>query len=60
MNVHVQAYVHRPNPAKGKQVPNVPETRATLWTTYQVMPELTLGAGAIAMDKVYGNAANTK
>jgi len=24
------------------------------------LPELTLGAGAIAMDKVYGDAANTK
>ncbi len=31
-----------------------------LWTTYQVMPQLTLGAGAIAMDKVYGDLANTK
>lgn len=49
-----------PNPAKGKQLPNVPENSATLWTTYKVLPELTLGAGAIAMDKVYGDAANTK
>ncbi|PZQ87699.1 MAG: TonB-dependent siderophore receptor [Acinetobacter johnsonii] len=44
----------------GKQVQNVAKNSATLWTTYQVMPQLTLGAGAIAMDKVYGNAANTK
>lgn len=49
-----------PNPAKGKQLPNVPKNSATLWTTYQVLPELTLGAGALAMDKVYGDAANTK
>ncbi|OTG90010.1 TonB-dependent receptor [Acinetobacter sp. ANC 3813] len=49
-----------PNPAKGKQLPNVPKNSATLWTTYQVMPQLTLGAGAVAMDKVYGDAANTK
>ncbi|WP_296284706.1 TonB-dependent siderophore receptor [uncultured Acinetobacter sp.] len=49
-----------PNPAKGKQLPNVPENSATLWTTYKVLPELTLGAGAIAMDKVYGDASNTK
>ena len=28
--------------------------------TYQVIPQLTLGTGAVAMDKVYGNAANTK
>ena len=44
----------------GKQVQNVAKNSATLWTTYQVMPQLTLGAGAIAMDKVYGDLANTK
>ncbi|QIC65122.1 TonB-dependent receptor [Acinetobacter schindleri] len=44
----------------GNQVQNVPENSATLWTTYQVIPQLTLGTGAVAMDKVYGNAANTK
>ena len=49
-----------PNPAKGQQLPNVPENSATLWTTYQVLPKLQLGAGAIAMDKVFGDAANTK
>lgn len=49
-----------PNPAKGKQLPNVPENSATLWTTYKVLPQLTLGAGAFYSDKVYGDAANTK
>ncbi|MFH4157585.1 TonB-dependent receptor [Acinetobacter bereziniae] len=49
-----------PNPAKGKQLPNVPKNSTTLWTTYQVLPQLTVGAGALAMDKVYGDAANTK
>ena len=44
----------------GKQVQNVAKNSATLWTTYQVLPQLTLGAGATAMDKVYGDAANTK
>ncbi|XID74286.1 TonB-dependent receptor [Alkanindiges sp. WGS2144] len=48
------------NPAKGKQIQNVPKNSAALWTTYKAMPQLTLGAGAIAMDKVYGDAANTK
>lgn len=48
------------NPAKGKQMQNVPKNSATLWTTYAVTPALTLGAGAIAMDKVYGDLANTK
>ena len=51
---------YRSNSNNGKQVQNVAKNSATLWTTYQVMPQLTLGAGAIAMDKVYANAANTK
>ncbi|MDQ9008823.1 TonB-dependent receptor [Acinetobacter gerneri] len=49
-----------PNPAKGKELPNVPKNSATLWSTYQVMPKLTIGAGAYYSDKVYGDAANTK
>ena len=44
----------------GNQVQNVAKNSATLWTTYQVLSQLTLGAGAVAMDKVYANAANTK
>lgn len=52
--------VYVPSTNNGNQVQNVAENSATLWTTYQVMPQLTLGTGAVAMDKVYGNAANTK
>ncbi|MFD1437050.1 TonB-dependent receptor [Acinetobacter terrae] len=48
------------NRSNGNQVQNVAKNSATLWTTYQVLPQLTLGAGAVAMDKVYGNATNTK
>ncbi len=44
----------------GNQLPNVPENSATLWTTYQVLPQVTVGAGAVASDKVYGDLANTK
>ena len=51
-------YISSPN--NGNQVQNVAKNSATLWSTYQVLPALTLGAGAIAMDKVYGDAANTK
>ncbi|OTG96901.1 TonB-dependent siderophore receptor [Acinetobacter sp. ANC 4654] len=54
------APIYISNRNNGKQVQNVAKNSATLWTTYQVMPQLTLGAGAVAMDKVYGNAANTK
>ena len=45
---------------EGNQVQNVAKNSATLWTTYALTPTFTLGAGAVAMDKVYGNAANTK
>jgi catecholate siderophore receptor len=45
---------------EGNQVQNVAKNSATLWTTYQILPQLQIGAGAAAMDKVYGNAANTK
>lgn len=48
------------NPVNGNQVQNVAKNSATLWTTYQVLPQLTVGAGALGMDKVYGDAANTK
>ena len=55
-----QPAVYAPNPSNGNQVQNVAKNSATLWTTYAVTPTLTLGAGAVAMDKVYGNATNTK
>jgi catecholate siderophore receptor len=51
---------YQPSPTNGNQVQNVAKNSATLWTTYKVLPQLTLGAGALAMDKVYGDAANTK
>ncbi|WOE30512.1 MULTISPECIES: TonB-dependent receptor [unclassified Acinetobacter] len=44
----------------GNQLPNVPKNSATLWTTYQVLPQLMIGGGAVAMDKVYGDLANEK
>ena len=47
------------NPTNGNQVQNVAKNSATLWTTYQVLPQITVGGGATYMDKVYGNAANT-
>lgn len=51
---------YSPSSTNGNQVQNVAKNSATLWTTYQVLPQLNLGVGAIAMDKVYGDAANTK
>ncbi|WP_372403548.1 TonB-dependent receptor [Acinetobacter piscicola] len=44
----------------GNQMPNVPKQAATLWTTYKVLPQLTLGGGAVYSDTVYGDIANIK
>ncbi|CAG2152864.1 putative TonB-dependent receptor BfrD [Cupriavidus yeoncheonensis] len=43
----------------GNQFPNTPKNTFSLWTTYQVLPALTVGGGAYYVDKVYGNAANS-
>ncbi|WP_428825459.1 TonB-dependent receptor [Azonexus sp. IMCC34842] len=45
---------------KGKQFPNTPEDSFSLWSSYKVLPKLTLGGGAYYVSKVYGNTANTK
>ncbi|MEE1923167.1 TonB-dependent siderophore receptor [Pseudomonas sp. 148P] len=43
----------------GNQLPNLPNNAASLWTTYQVTPKLTIGGGAFYTDEVYGSVANT-
>ncbi|CAG9167986.1 putative TonB-dependent receptor BfrD [Cupriavidus laharis] len=43
----------------GNQFPNTPQNSFSLWSTYQVLPALTLGAGAYYVDKVYANPANS-
>lgn len=44
---------------EGNQFPNTPKHSVSLWTTYKVLPKLTVGAGAYFVDKQYGNTANT-
>ena len=44
---------------KGNQMPNTPKNSFSLWTTYEVLPKLTVGGGAFYVDQVYGDAANT-
>jgi catecholate siderophore receptor len=46
--------------SKGKQFPNTPEDSFSLWTSYRVLPKLTIGGGAYYVSKVFGNTANTK
>lgn len=43
----------------GNELPNTPKNSASLWTTYQVTPKLTLGGGAFYVDDVFGSVANT-
>ncbi|CAG0996814.1 putative TonB-dependent receptor BfrD [Methylophilaceae bacterium] len=45
--------------SKGKQLPAVAKNSASIWTTYDILPKLTVGGGAFYVDKVYANAANT-
>ncbi|WP_191486187.1 TonB-dependent receptor [Pseudomonas sp. FEN] len=44
---------------KGNQMPNTPKNSFSLWTTYEVLPKLTVGGGAFYVDQVYGDSANT-
>ncbi|EXF92289.1 TonB-denpendent receptor [Pseudomonas fluorescens HK44] len=43
----------------GNQLPNTPKNSASLWSTYNVTPKLTLGGGAFYVDDVFGSVANT-
>ena len=40
---------------EGKPLPFVAKNSASLWTTYKVLPKLTVGAGAQYRDQVYAN-----
>ncbi|WP_263260343.1 TonB-dependent siderophore receptor [Pseudomonas sp. RIT-PI-S] len=43
----------------GNEMPNTPKNSASLWTTYQLMPKVTIGGGAFYVDQVFGDAGNT-
>lgn len=43
----------------GNDVPNAAQNSISLWSTYQLTPKLTLGAGANYVDARFGNPANT-
>ena len=45
---------------EGNQLPNTPEHSLSLWTTYDILPRLTLGGGANYLSERFGNTANTK
>jgi catecholate siderophore receptor len=43
----------------GNDMPNTPKNSASVWTTYQLMPALTIGGGAFYVDQVWGDTGNT-
>ena len=45
-----------PSLANGAPFPNTPKNSFSLWTTYAVLPQLTVGGGAYYVDKVYGSS----
>lgn len=60
---HMDSKLADPGPLsadKGKKFPNTPEDSFSLWTSYMILPKLTIGAGANYVSKTYGNTANTK
>jgi catecholate siderophore receptor len=44
---------------EGNAFPNTPKHSFSLWSTYKVLPQMTVGAGAYYVAKQYGNTANT-
>ena len=48
------------SPYNGNRFPTTPRHSATLWTSYAVNKELTVGFGASAMDRVYATVNNNK
>ncbi|MNN31753.1 putative TonB-dependent receptor BfrD precursor [compost metagenome] len=44
---------------EGNQMPQTPENNFTVWTTYDVLQDFTIGGGATYVDEQFGNTANT-
>lgn len=44
----------------GNEFPNTAKNSTSLWTSYKILPQVTLGGGLFYVDKVWGNTANTK
>ena len=42
----------------GNEFPNTPRNSLSLWTTYDVLPQFTIGGGAFYMSQVFGDTAN--
>lgn len=55
-----QPAVYQPSPYNGNVFPTTPKNSASLWTSYTVLPGLTVGGGVNYVSKVYANVNNTK
>ncbi|MCB5190519.1 TonB-dependent siderophore receptor [Methylobacillus arboreus] len=44
---------------KGKELPGIAKNSASVWTTYSVLPDLTLGGGAFYVDRVHADPGNS-
>jgi catecholate siderophore receptor len=44
---------------EGNRMPQVAPNNFTLWTTYEVLQDLTIGGGTTYVDKQFGNTANS-
>ncbi|MBO3275105.1 TonB-dependent receptor [Pseudomonas schmalbachii] len=44
---------------EGNQMPQTAENNFTVWTTYDVLQDFTIGGGATYVDEQFGNTANT-
>lgn len=44
---------------EGNDLPTVAKNSASVWTTYDLLSNLTVGGGAFYVDKVYANPSNT-
>lgn len=44
---------------KGNHMPSTPRNNFTFWSTYDVVPQLTVGAGATFVDSRFGDEANS-
>lgn len=44
---------------EGNHMPSTPRNNFTFWSTYDVMPKLTIGAGATFVDSRFGNEDNS-
>jgi catecholate siderophore receptor len=52
--------VYTASPFNGNRFPTTPKKSATLWTSYAINKDFTVGAGLSAMDRVYANVNNNK